>query len=608
MFLSTSLEKLALNLHKSNFTNLARFCKSEERLMLASRKGIYPYEYMDSWNKYNEVELPTIDRFYNTLSQSHITSEEFLHAKKVWDVFDIKNLGEYTDIYLITDVLILSDVFEMFRNTSLTHYKLDPCYYVSAPGLSWDAMLLKTGAKMDLISDIEIYQMLEQGIRGGLSQCSLRYAKANNKYLAEFDKNSPSSYILYLDCNNLYGYSLSKKLPMSNFRLLDENEIASIDLNSYSENSEIGLILEVDMEYPYHLHDKHSDLPFAPEKFIPPGGKSPKLIANLYDKYNYVIHYLHLKECIAQGLILKKIHRAIAFTQDNFLKKYIDLNTSLRQAAQTRFEQDFFKLLNNSIFGKTLENKRNQTDVRLTTFWGDETNITKKKYGAERLISQPNFQRLTIFSENCVAVQLRLSKIILDRPLYIGFTVLELSKSHLYNFHYSVIKCMYGEKAQLCYTDTDSLLYHIIDTDDVYSDIGHNLRYFDTSNFASDNLFNLPLVNKKEPGLFKDELGGEIITEFVGLRSKLYSIKTQNQEIKKAKGLSKPVTDQLKNVDYKEALQSDFTMRKRMTIFKSIKHNIFSLEINKSALNKNDDKRLIITNDHTLPWGHYNAV
>lgn len=608
MFLNTSLEKLCESMNKENFINLAQFCKSPERFELACRKGVYPYEYMDSWDKYNQLALPSRELFYNTLCQSHITPEDYSHAQRVWDVFKTKNLGEYTDIYLITDVLILTDVFEIFRNTSLAHYKLDPCYYVSAPGLSWDAMLLKTHAKMDLISDIEIYKMLEQGIRGGLSQCSRRYVKANNKYMKEFDNNLPSSYIIYLDCNNLYGYCLMKKLPISEFRLLNDEEIACIDLNLFNEDSETGLILEIDLEYPAQLHDAHSDLPYAPEKFTPPGGKTSKLIANLYDKYNYVIHYLHLKECLERGLILKKIHRVLAFKQDGFLKNYIDLNTRLRQTAQTTFEQDFFKLLNNSIFGKTLENKRNQTDVRLAKFWADSENITNKRHGAERLISQPNFHKLTIFSENCAAIQLKLTKIILDRPLYIGFTVLELSKMHLYNFHYSVMKSIYGEKASLCYTDTDSLLYYITDTNDVYQDMKLNIHYFDTSNFSKNNCYNLPLVNKKSPGLFKDELGGEIITEFVGLRSKLYGIKTQGKEIKKAKGLSKHVTEQLNIADYKTALNSDSVCRKRMIVFKSIKHNLFSVEINKSALNRNDDKRFITDNNCTLPWGHYNAV
>lgn len=608
MFLSTSLEKLADSLNEEHFISLASFCKSTERFKLARRKGIYPYEYMDSWDKYNQLTLPSREHFYNTLSQSHITSEDFLHAKQVWDIFKVKDLGEYTDIYLKTDVLILTDVFEMFRKTSLVNYKLDPCYYVSAPGFSWDAMLLKTRAKMDLISDLEIYQMLERGIRGGLSQCSMRYAKANNKYMNEFDKKVPSSYILYLDCNNLYGFCLMKKLPISEFRLLSDDEIACIDLNFFNEDSEIGLILEVDLEYPQTLHDLHCDLPFAPEKFTPPGGKTSKLIGNLYDKYKYVIHYLHLKECLEHGLKLKKIHRVLSFKQDAFLKDYIDLNTRLRQIAQTSFEQDFFKLLNNSIFGKTLENKRNQMDVKLAKFWTDTENITNKKFGAQRLISQPNFHKLTIFSENCAAIQLKLSKIILDRPLYIGFTVLELSKMHLYNFHYSVMKSIYGKKASLCYTDTDSLLYHITDTDDVYRDIKRNIQYFDTSNFSINNQYNLPIVNKKCPGLFKDELGGEIVTEFVGLRSKLYSIKTQGKEIKKAKGLSKHVTEQLNIEEYKNALTSDSIFRKRMTIFKSIKHNIFSMEINKSALNKNDDKRFITDENRTLAWGHYNIV
>nr|XP_049699656.1 uncharacterized protein LOC126055254 [Helicoverpa armigera] len=532
-FLSSSLDALSKSLTDKDFLHLSTEMRNDNLIYLLKTKGIYPYDYMNTWKKYEETKLPPKEFFYNTLKMEHITDEEYKHAKTVWDAFKITTIGEYTDLYLKCDVLLLCDIFENFRNISLKYYKLDPAYYVTAPSLSWDAMLLYTQVELDLIDDLEMYQMLEKGIRGGLAQCSLRHAKANNKYLPEFNDLEPSSYLIYLDCNNLYGYAMTKKFPITEFRFLNQKEVNCFDVMSISDESQYGFILEVDLEYPEHVHDFHSDLPFAPEKFIPPGGKTAKLIANLYDKFNYVIHYTHLQECLKNGLVLRKIHRILTFRQEEYLKKYIDLNTSLRQASTTTFEKDFFKLLNNSIFGKTIENKRKQVDIKLATKWVDVDNITNKQHGAEKLICKPNFKSVSVFSENLVAVQLKPEKIFLDRPIYIGFSVLEYAKLHLYQYHYNMKK-KYMNNIRLCYTDTDSLLY-LIYTKDIYSDIKNNLKDFDTSNFHLDNPYLIPRINEKVPGLFKDELGGDVITEFTGLRAKLYCLLSSKVQIKKQK-------------------------------------------------------------------------
>lgn len=609
-FLNSSLNILVKNLSESDFVNLSKEFSDVNcnKLKLLRRKGIYPYDYIDAISKYNENRLPPKYCFYNSLTCEHISDDEYNHAQYIWQTFNIKSLGEYTDLYLKTDVLLLSDVFEKFRQTCLHHYQLDPAYYITAPSLSWDAMLLYTGIKLELINDVEIYEFLEKGIRGGLAQCSLRYAKANNKYLPSYDASQRSTYLIYLDCNNLYGYAMTKKMPISEFRFLSIDEINTINVLSISDDSEYGYILEVDLAYPENLHNKHSDLPFAAEKFKPPGGKTPKLIANLYDKFNYVIHYVHLKECLLNGLILKKIHRILTFRQQNFLQKYIDLNTSLRQASTTVFEKDFFKLLNNAIFGKTIENRRKQVNVKLVTDWDDYNNKTNKHLSAEKLIAKPNFKSIKIFSENFVAIQLSPEKIILDRPIYIGFSVLEYAKQHLYKFHYNYIKNKYKTQARLCYTDTDSLLY-FISTEDFYEDIKNEVGQFDTSNFETNNCYNIPRINAKIPGLFKDECGGEIISEFVGLRAKLYCINSLKTCITKAKGISKAVTNRLKLCHYNRALTSDTSFKCKMNIIKSNNHVLYSQQIHKVVLNKNDDKRQILANQtETLPWGHCETI
>ncbi|KAG7294835.1 hypothetical protein JYU34_022791 [Plutella xylostella] len=606
-FLSSGLDKLAKTLSSSDFINLRKYFKDQYLFDLVRRKGIYCYDYVNSWDRYSENQLPERKHFFSKLNSEDVSEEDYKHALNVWQSFNIKNIGEYTDLYLKCDVLLLCDIFEKFRSMSLKYYQLDPCYYISSPSLSWDAMLKFTKVELDLISDLEMYQMIENGIRGGLAQCSLRYAKANNKYLPHYDKNEPNSFLIYLDCVNLYGFAMMKKLPTSNFHFLNDFEIQKFNILNHSADDNQGFILEVDLSYPANIHKEHSDLPFAPEKLVPAGGTTSKLIANLYDKHHYIIHYVHLKECLKHGLKLLKIHKILAFDQKVFLEPYISLNTSLRQKATSDFEKDFFKKQNNSIFGKTIENKRKQVDVKLVTVWKDVCNNTNKLCGAEKYISAPNFKNLAIISENLVAIHLQRTHVILDRPIYIGFSVLELAKTHLYRFHYSFMKPFYDKRIQLCYTDTDSLLY-LIYTNDFYEDMKDNIQYFDTSNFEKNNIYKIPPKNMKIPGYFKDELGGEIISEFVGLRAKLYFIDTCKNSIKKAKGIKKSVTKKLQLNQYKKSLFKNESFRDDMFLIRSKNHQIFTQRVNKLILCRSDNKRQILEDKiTTLPWGHCNT-
>lgn len=608
-FLASSLDKLTKTMKPNQFINLSNYFPNQDQFKLLMRKGVYPYEYMTDLHKYDEMFLPSKDCFFSSLNNENISDEDYYHAQLVWLEFNIKNLGEYTDLYLKSDVLLLSDVFENFRNTSKQHYHLDPAFYVTAPSLSFDAMLLKTGVQLELIHELAIVRMIQAGIRGGICMCSRRYAKSNNKYISSYNPQQENVFITYVDCNNLYGYAMCQTLPLSHFRFLDDNEINKLDITHIRDDADDGFILEVDLLYPEYLHSTHNDLPFCPEKCIPPGGKIAKLVPNLYDKYHYVIHYVHLKKCLNHGLILKKVHRVITFKQSAYLKNYIDLNTELRQKAKSAFEQDFFKLLNNSVFGKTLENNENRVNIHLVNQWSDNRNKTKKKKCAESLIARPNFHSASIFSENLVAVQMNPEKIILDKPIYIGFAVLELSKCHMYDFHYSVVQPYYKNRVKLCYTDTDSFIYEI-HTEDFYDDLKkYFLSYFDTSNYDIGNQFTLPLLNKKVPGLFKDEMGGKIITEFVGLRPKLYCIESTESTIKKAKGVKKCVVHDILKSDYKTTLFTGDVIRRKQHLFKSLKHEIFTQRVNKVVLSSNDDKRLVLRDSiSTVSWGNHSIL
>ena len=248
-FMSSSLDKLVSNLPKYDLIYISKVFKGE-RLNLMSQKGVYPYDFMDSFEKFNLTELPTKDQFYSILNDQHITNDEYDHAKKVWKTFTIKTMGEYHELYLGSDVLLLTNVFENFRKTFMQYYKLDPCRYFMSLGLSWDAMLKMANIKLELMTDIDMFQFIEKGMRGGVSYIANRYGNANNKYMKEYNEKAPSKYIMYLDANNLYGWAMSQYLPTGNFKWMADKEISKIDLGKYKKDDRKGLIPEFDLEYP----------------------------------------------------------------------------------------------------------------------------------------------------------------------------------------------------------------------------------------------------------------------------------------------------------------------------------------------------------------------
>lgn len=595
-FMSSSLEKLSQNLNDEQFIELRKIFPINEDFTRVKRKGIYPYEQMQSFHSLTLTTLPPKEGFYNSISDSYVSDEDYKHAKDVWQHFKCKNMGDYSNLYLKTDVLLLTDVFENFRNVCINTYYLDPCHYYTAPGLSWDAMMKLTKVELELLSDFEIISFLKSGIRGGISQCSNRYAKANNQFMEDYNKEQPDSYLIYLDANNLYGWAMSQYLPINSFEWVDVNTKFDVP-----DDSDYGYILEVDLEYPEVLHDTHSDLPLCPERICTGQSIQPKLVTNLNDKTKYVIHYRNLKQCLSLGLILKKVHRILKFRQSPWLKQYIDLNTSLRTLSKNDFEKDFYKLMNNSIFGKTMENIEKRVDVRLLTHW---ENIGKIQ-GAQSLIARPEFHSLSIFSENLVAVQLKKVKVVYNKPIYLGFCILDISKTLMFDFHYNYMKNKFVN-LKLLYTDTDSLVYQIY-TKNFYRDIKPDLeKYFDTSDYTENNIYNYDRINKKKIGVFKDENNGKIFREFVGLRSKMYSMIVDNKLITKAKGVNKSVTKKLTFKNFESCLLNNTVKLAEMYRFKSIKHIVFTQKINKICLSSNDSKRYLIPNStDTLAWGHY---
>ena len=289
--------------------------------------------------------------------------------------------------------------------------------------------------------------MFKREIQGGITQAVHHYASVNNKYMGDqYDPSQESSYLEYLDANNLYGWAMSQLLPTGRFRWVD---VKPDEIRKLAKLEDKGYLLEVDVSYPRELHDSHNDLPFMCGRIEI--NRVKKLVPNLHKKRNYVIHIRALDQALSHGLILECIHQAIEFDQSAWMKSYIDFNTQLTTKATNDFEKDFFKLMNNSVFGKTMENIRKHRSIKLVT--------NKELYF--RTVMKPNFKSGVLFGENLMGCEMGKIKVIMKKPVYLGQAVLDLSKIIMYEFHYNYMKPKYGDNLQLCYMDTDSLVYRI---------------------------------------------------------------------------------------------------------------------------------------------------
>ena len=572
---------------------------------------------MNSWEKFDETKLLKKEYFYSKLYEENITDKDYARANIVWKHFDIKNLGEYHDLYLMTDVYLLTDVFENFRDMCLNYYGLDPAYYITLPNYSWNAFLSLRGVRLQQIHIKEMYEMIEKGLRGGMTQCSFKKVEANNKYMNEgYDKSKPSSYISYLDANNLYGLAMCKKLPYDDFKWhygrMDEKRVMK-----YCDDDDIGYILEVDLDYPKELHDLHKDYPLAPEIMCinesmlsqvqkdihkyhsgkdASDEKTNKLVLNVMDKKEYVLHISALKFYLQHGLHLKKVHRAISFKQANFLKPFIEFNTEKRKNANNDFEKDLFKLMNNSVYGKTMENVRKHGDFEIVN--------TPERF--QKLVNKPLFKHRHIINEDLVIVEKDKHTVELNKPIYMGMSILDYSKIHMYSFYYDVLKPKYQDNIKLVYTDTDSYVIKV-ETDDLYEDFKEMNDYMDFSDYPPEHP-NYDKTNKKVLGKFKDEMNGKIITHFIGLKPKAYCYKVygDDKEHKKSKGVVKhKVSNQLSYKTYDETLNRNRKEEASFNTIRSKNHQIYSINQTKYALSNYDNKRYWYSDFESLPFGHY---
>lgn len=621
-FLGASLSSLVRDLTTKGeacFKNVNTYFDNAEQRNLLYRKGVFPYNYISSLSKLEEKTLPPLEGFFNHLTKSHISQEEYNFAVVVWEKFKCQTLRDYLCIYLLADVLLLADVFENFRSTSLKNYDLDPVYYLSNSQFTLNAFLWKTQSNLELFTDINKYLFVQKGIRGGVSMAVKRFAEANNEFVPNFDPEKEKSFIVYLDCNNLYGQAMAQYLPVSNFKWIPTKFVKIDKILNKSPQSPKGYIVECTLMYPSHLHKKHSDYPLAPyhgavpkkmrssvanqiaqKNDLKPNATTEKLLCTLLPRVRYVLHYRVLQLYLQLGLKLVQIHRVLKFNQCPVLQPYIAYNTEKRAEAKNHFDSGYFKLMSNSLFGKTMERPDKRVKVSLVN---DIQTFVKK-------VGDLNLKSVSRINQDLVSIQSKYASLKIDKPIYLGMCILDLAKMFMYNFHYNVMMKFYSpEDICLMYTDTDSLIYHI-KTNDVFQDFAQLKEHFDFSNYPPDH----PLFSqdrKRIPGFFKDETGGKIISKFVALKAKMYSFVVEDgqtsQEIKAAKGVHKSILSQdLKFENYKDCLFEQKIFEHEYSTIRSQSHQVFTKKQKKVSLSSFDDKRYLISTTESVPYGHVN--
>ena len=606
---------LLLKSGKDSFVHTKKHLDTDEDLIF--RKGTFPYSYMTGPEKFQETQLPPIDCFYDKLKDEPLKEEEYEHAKATWDRFDMKTLKEYHDHYLKTDVLLLADAFENFREAVYKVHKLDCLHFSTLPSLAWQMALKHTGVQLELLTDPDAYLMLENSMRGGIATISQRHESANNPYLADFDESIERRYVTYLDANSLYATAQSEPLPLGRFEFLSDEEVCRFDLDSVAPDSDTGYIIECDLEYPAHLHDLHNDYPMAPEHLTVtrdmlspfalglleadprrPWIPTQKLVPNLLDKTKYVVHYRNLQLYVKHGLKVIKVHRILSFAQAPWLKSWIDLCNQQRREATSDFESDLAKLQANATFGKTMEQVRHRVNIRLIA---DPDKLRKA-------VGKVTYRQSEIVNPDLVMVRAARTTVTLNKPISVGFCILELSKLIMYSFFYEHLKAKYGARCNLLFTDTDSLCCSI-QTNDLYDDFADMLDELDTSNFAPDHP-QYSLANRRVLGKFKSETGSTAPKEFVGLRAKMYSLwvpGAPSKCFKKAKGIQKHfVKKHVRHEQFLDVLRNATKKTNaKFRIFRSTNHVLHTVEMNKLCMCAFDDKRYILDDGvHTLAYGH----
>ena len=610
-FLSSSLDKLVKSLDSFPIMD-----ENGLKDKLFKKKLAYPYEYLNLDNFQEPLNL-TKEDYWSTLTQSYPSDDDIKRTQELIYKIKIKNGRELTMLYLKMDVLQLADVFENFVESSTREYKINPLYSYSLPGYTWKAGLKLTNIKLDFIKDTaklpsgkELLLLLENNIHGGISSVmGDRHVQSNE-----------NKKILYIDGNNLYGWAMSQYLPTGEFEILPLNRCNYTDnynlkqlvedLLQIPDDNEYGFFIECDLEYPVEIKEKTKNFPFCPyqTKADPnlfsgymnnvnqPNYKpTSKLMCDVTNKSKYMIHYRMFKFYLNQGMKVTKIHTIYKFKQSPWLGKYIDHNTQKRTVAKTNFEKDLFKLMNNAFFGKTMENVRDRTNLEFIDH-SQIDQIIKRQ-------SKLSFKGIVDHYSKFSVYKFDKEKTVFDKPIYLGFTVLELSKLLMYEFYYNKLQPYWKQSLQLHYMDTDSFILSFDrNHQELINFLQQNKDEFDFSELdKSHELYNP--INKKVIGKMKIETSPVLVLDtFTALRSKSYSFSYNNPNgiIQKAK--QKGIQKAPKCEEYQNSLFNSETSSSTNISIRSNLHNLTVEQQPKLCLNPFDDKRLYINPIQSLPW------
>lgn len=565
-FLSGSLASNASTLNSFKFIGKVKSNIEWNNIENVDNKLPFPYEYIKSFDVLNEPFLPTnTSDWYSELKGSSPDIKSIELAIKTFNDNNCKNIGDYMLLYLRIDVLLLLEIFESFRVLSMNEYTLDPLHYYTTPGLAWDAALKFTNVELDILENDEMVGFfIQKGvIRGGISTVSeLKYASSD----------CINSNIMYYDVTNLYGYAMISSLPTGNFKFLNFHGDESINainttlniLKNYSDDDNIGYMFEVDMHYPNDLISIHNALPFLVERV------NGKLIPTINDKTNYRLHISILIQAINNGLVLTRVHKIISFSQSKWLSNYIMHNTNERAKTKDANKRNFYKLMNNSVYGKTMENILNRSKFIIYDLATFNNKMLKNDF-------RNKIKKITQLTSNIIVSEENDMIPVYDKPIYIGFSILEISKRHMYDLLYNVIKPKW-KTSKLMYMDTDSLILYINEKMD-YNGVEN---YFD-------------LNSKGILGTLKDEYPNDPITKFICLKSKCYLLENKSgKRTVKNKGVGD--TSGLDLKDFEEMLNAEinkeYIFKKTSQVnFRSINHEVFTIKCEKISLTSIDDKR-----------------
>ena len=395
---------------------------SLEEVEILSRKGMFWYEFFDSFDKLYGTEFPEHKDFYSKLSGKNISKEDYEFGKSVYKRF-CKTRMDYHDLYLKTDVLLLADVCQEFTNICHDKFGLDPFNYYTAPGFSWDCALKYSGVQLEALSDVDMYLFFEQGIRGGYSNVHKNYSKANHKYLGKYyDPKAKCIFLWYVDINSLYPTVMVEKLPVRNFRWATQMDLD--DILEFCKTGQYDKIppctLSVNLKHNPKNFDKEKVFTMCPDFYEE--DKVKKLAHTLFDKNDYVIHYRTLIKYLKEGMIITGVNKGVLYAEEAWLKGYIDLCVEERQKAEREgndFFVDFWKLMMNSVFDKTMENVRKRINFKLVN---DTKHLQKE-------LNKPTLDDKIVYNKNLfVGVNLTKKKITLDKPIYTGQCILDNSK------------------------------------------------------------------------------------------------------------------------------------------------------------------------------------